>query len=292
MDMIKSLQQAVEYIEKHLLEDITYSDVAKHLHLSNYHFHKTFSLIMGMTVGEYIRKRRLSMAGEELAMSDKKVIDAAFKYGYETPESFTKAFTRFHNITPRAIKTKGGKLKQFNPLIIKISVEGGEVMDYRLEKQEGFKLLAKVKEFSNDSSFEKDNNEIAEFWKKSQEDGTFDTLYRDSDNHDMYGVCGPISKDSKSFKYGIGVRYEKDEVPENYEIWKVEPAQWAVFKCVGENPSCIGTTWEKIFKEFLPGSKYEMLEQTDFELYSGDFEEGCFCEIWIPVEMKSKDKAD
>ena len=286
MEMIKSLQQAVTYMEHHLLEPITYEDVAKQLHLSNYHFHKTFSLVTGMTVGEYLRKRRLSLAGEELAMSRHKVIDIAFKYGYENPESFTKAFVRFHGVTPRAVRDSGGDLKQFNSLLIKISVEGGIAMDYRLVKREGFKLLAKVREFSNDSSFETDNNEIAKFWEASQQDGTFKTLHENSSKGDMYGVCGPISKESNRFRYGIGVAHGTKDVPKGFEIWEVEPAQWAVFKCIGEDPGCIGKTWERIFKEFLPGSEYQMLEQTDFELYSDDLEKGCFCEIWIPVKKE------
>lgn len=284
MEMIKSLQKAIEYMEKHLLEPITYEDVAEHLYLSNYHFHKTFSLVTGMTVGEYLRKRRLSRAGEELAVSKKKVIDLALKYGYETPESFTKAFTRFHGITPRTLREGGGELKQFNPLLIKITVEGGKAMDYRLVERDGFSLLAKVREFENNSSFETDNNEIAKFWKISQSDGSFETLHDLCVNHDMYGVCGPISKKSNHFRYGIGVRYDKYDVPKGYECWHVEPALWAVFKCIGETPACIGSTWERIFKEFLPGSEYKMVEQTDFELYSDEFEKGCFCEIWIPVK--------
>ncbi len=219
-------------------------------------------------------------------MSNKKVIDIALKYGYETPESFTKAFTRFHGGTPRSVREKGGQLQQFNPLLIKITVEGGKAMEYRLEKRKGFKLLAKVREFENDESFETDNNDIAKFWQESQKDGTFEVLHGKSVSDDMYGVCGPISKESNRFRYGIGVRYVKDPVPKGFEIWDVEPGLWAVFKCMGEDPACIGTTWERIFKEFLPGAEVEMLEKTDYELYSDDFEEGCFCEIWIPVEKK------
>jgi AraC family transcriptional regulator len=286
MEMIKSLQQGIRYMENHLLDPITYQDVAKHLHLSNYHFHKTFSLVTGLTVGEYLRNRRLSLAGEELAMSTEKVLNVALKYGYETPESFTKAFTRFHGVSPRVLRDTGGELKQFNPLLIKISIEGGRAMDYRLEKREGFQLLTKVREFSNDNSFETDNNEIAKFWEESQQDGTFKTLHQNSLKGDMYGVCGPIAKESDRFRYGIGVLGGSKEVPAGFEIWEVEPTLWAVFKCIGEDPGCIGKTWERIFKEFLPGSEYQMLEQTDFELYSDDLDEGCFCEIWIPVEKK------
>ncbi len=286
MEMIKSLQQAVVYMEGHIYDPITYEDVAKHLHLSNYHFHKTFSLVTGVTVGEYLRNRRLSLAGEELALSTKKISDVAWKYGYETPESFTKAFVRFHGVTPRKVRDRGGDLKQFNPLLIQLSMEGGRAMDYRLEKREGFQLLAKVREFSNDTSFETDNTDIAKFWGESQKDGTFKILNENSKTGDFYGVCGPISKESNRFRYGIGVERGTEEVPEGFEIWEVEPAQWAVFKCIGDDPGCIGKTWERIFKEFLPGSDFKMLEQTDFELYSDELESGCFCEIWIPVEKE------
>ena len=159
-------------------------------------------------------------------------------------------------------------------------------MEYRLEKREAFRLLAKVREFENDFAFETDNNEIAKFWEESQRDGTFNVLHQDSVSGDMYGICGPISKESNRFRYGIGVRYSGQEAPEGFEIWEVDPGLWAVFKCMGADPSCIGTTWERIYKEFLPGADVEMVEDSDFELYSDQLEEGCFCEIWIPIKRK------
>lgn len=286
MDFIQNLQRAIDFMEEHILEPITYEDVAKHVFMSSYHFHRTFSLLTGITVNEYMRNRRLSMAGQELTMSDSKVIDIALKYGYDSPESFTKAFVRFHGITPNAARRTGMKLKSFNRLIIKIKLEGGIVMDYRIEKREGFKLLAKVQKFRNESISEEGNNEIPEFWDECIKNGTLDILKKSTGSHDIYGACAPISRESKYFDYGIGARYTGCNVPEGFTIWEVKPTLWAVFKCIGKTNECIGETWTKIFSDFLPGSEYNMIDDTDFELYSDDLETGCFCEIWIPVVKK------
>ena len=113
-----------------------------------------------------------------------------------------------------------------------------------------------------------------------------DALKKNAVNNAVYGACAPISKESKYFDYGIGMEYNGSEVPEGYRIWDVKPTLWAVFKCIGKNGDCIGETWDRIFKEFLPGSEYSMLDDTDFELYSEDLESGVFCEVWIPVEKK------
>jgi len=274
-------------MEAHILEQITYEEVANHVYMSSYHFHRTFSLVTGITANEYMRNRRLSMAGQELSMSDTKVIDIAFKYGYDSPESFTKAFTRFHGVTPNVARRAGMKLKSFNRLLIKIKVEGGTVMDYRIEKREQFKLLAKVEKFRNEIISEEGNTEIPDFWKRCSENGVFNVLKQNTMKNDIYGACAPISKESKHFDYGIAMEFSDGNVPEGYTIWEVKPTLWAVFKCIGENPDCIGETWGKIFSEFLPGSEYSILDDTDFELYSDEPNSECFCEIWIPVEKKT-----
>ncbi|OOM82138.1 transposon Tn10 TetD protein [Clostridium puniceum] len=287
MDFIQNLQRAIDYMEENILGEITYEDVAKHIYVSSYYFHRTFSLITGITANEYIRNRRLSMAGQELSISDVKVIDIALKYGYESPESFTKAFSRFHGITPNVAKRAGIKLKSFNRLLIKIKLEGGTVMDYRIEKRQPFKLLAKVEKFRNESISEEKNTEIPDFWNESGKNGIFDVLKQNTSKHDVYGACAPISKESTHFDYGIGMEFSGGNVPEGYTIWEVKHTLWAVFKCIGENVECIEETWGKILSEFLPGSEYNMIDDIDFELYSQENKENCFCEIWIPVEKKT-----
>lgn len=132
MEWINVIQGAINYIEDHLLEDIHADNIAKQVYTSSAYFQKTFRIITGMTVGEYIRSRRLSLAAEDIAQGHMKIIDAASKYGYETPESFTKAFVRFHDTTPSAARRSIGSLRYFSPLRIQIHIEGGTIMSRRL----------------------------------------------------------------------------------------------------------------------------------------------------------------
>lgn len=287
MDCIQSIQRAIEYMEANILEKITYEDVARQVYMSNYHFHRLFSMLAGMTANEYIRNRRLSMAGQELILSDEKVIDIAFKYGYESPESFTKAFFRFHGVSPNMAKRPGVQLRSFNRLTIQLKLEGGTAMDYRIVQRKTFQLLVKTRAFRNESISEKGNTEIPDFWKECGENGVFEVLNNHTKKHDIYGVCAPISKESACFDYGIGMEYDGGMIPDGYSLLCVEPTLWAVFECIGTDGDCIEDTWNRIFKEFLPGSDYEMLDAVDFELYPENSRPGCFCEIWIPVAKKN-----
>ena len=135
MEWIATLQRAIEYMEEHLMEEINYEDVAESVHISSYEFHRAFSFLTGMTANTYIRNRRLSLAGKEIMESDAKITDIALKYGYDTPESFTKAFSRFHDIAPKIAREESAKLTLFNPRAIKITVEGGKSMDYRIVRK-------------------------------------------------------------------------------------------------------------------------------------------------------------
>lgn len=283
MNDLQMLQSAIDYIEDHLLEAITYADAANHVHLSKYHFHRLFSMATGMTANEYIRKRKLTMAAQELAASDQRIIDIALKYGYESPTSFTKAFTRFHGMSPNIAKRAGMPLKSQNRLTIPLRQKGGTAMDYRIVERDTFQLLTKVKAFRNESISEENNTDIPDFWRQCEADGVFDALKQHAACHDIYGACAPISKDSDYFDYGIGMLYSGGDIPDGFRLWNVPASLWAVFQCVGEDGACIGETWDRIFKEFLPQGQYAMLDSTDFELYPANANADCFCEIWIPV---------
>jgi AraC-like DNA-binding protein len=114
MNWIQGLSKAIDYIEKHLTDDISIEDVACQAYTSSSHFQLIFHVVTGITVGEYIRNRRLSCAAQDLLQSNGKIIDVAMRYRYDTQESFSKAFTRFHGIPPS--KVQRGKLVQFHPL--------------------------------------------------------------------------------------------------------------------------------------------------------------------------------
>lgn len=135
MDLITGLQRSIDYIEDHLIETVDYEAIAAQSYSSSYHFQRIFSILCGFTVGEYIRNRRLSLAGAEIAAGNAKVIDVAIKYGYESPDSFAKAFKRFHGILPSQAKSNGSMLKSYSRLVLKISLEGAKPMNYRIEKK-------------------------------------------------------------------------------------------------------------------------------------------------------------
>ena len=127
------LQKAIDYIEDNLTETIDYETVAAQSFSSSYHFQHVFSILCGFTIGEYIRNRRLSLAGAELAAGNAKVIDVALKYGYESPDSFVKSFQKFHGILPSQARNNGSTLKSYSHLVLKFSLEGGTIMKYRIQ---------------------------------------------------------------------------------------------------------------------------------------------------------------
>lgn len=144
MDWVTGIQNAINYIENRLTDEIDLELVAKEAACSEFYFQRIFSILCGVTLGDYIRNRRLTLAGNELCVSETKVIDIALKYGYESPESFTRAFTRFHGITPSEAKKDGSKLKSFSRLAVKITLSGGNIMDYKIVEKEAFDIIEKV----------------------------------------------------------------------------------------------------------------------------------------------------
>lgn len=292
---IQLIQQAICYMEEHIFDNISYAEVAKSVHMSSYNFHRTFSFIVGMTANEYMRKRRLTLAAKELQTTDISVTDAAYKYGYETPESFSKAFSRFHGSTPKQAKQKGTKLHLFNPLLIKIIVEGGSIMDYRIEHKEGQEFIALVKAFPNEIINDDNNHSIPDFWAECYEKDLIEPmkLLRVKGKRDLYGLCSPVKDGDDHFSYGIGIMLDENTetsklehfLKNGYLIWKTEPADYAVFKCFGSDGDCLAETWSKFFKEFIPQTGYTQTDDTDYEVYFENGESGLFCELWIPVKQ-------
>ena len=133
MDWIQSVQRALNYIEANMLDvELDNDTVAKQAYSSNANFQRIFSIVTGVTVADYVRCRKLTLAGKELAESNVKVIDTALKYGYDTPDSFAKAFVRFHGITPSEARSSPSSLKCFSPIFLRIEVRGGFNMSTKM----------------------------------------------------------------------------------------------------------------------------------------------------------------
>lgn len=273
---IEGIQEAIEYIEDNLTEELNIHEIADKACVSAFHFQRIFNVLCGFTVGEYIRNRRLSLAGLELTKANAKVIDVAIKYGYDSPDSFTRAFTKFHGIAPSAARVKGAKLKSFARLRVKLSLEGGTMLDYKIVEKAQFTVMGKARGFNSDTSYE----EIPKFWEEHMTNGD------DKVVSGMYGIC--FDSDGKNFVYMIADNYIPwDEVPEGYETKVIPAATWAVFPCKGPLPKALQDVNTKIWSEWLPSCKeYKLAGNYTIELYAPPAAnpDEDYSEIWIPVK--------
>jgi AraC-like DNA-binding protein len=130
MNWIQNITKAIHYIENHIIDDISIEEISSQAYSSGSHFQLIFHLVLGMPIGEYIRNRRLSLAAQDLLKPNSRIIDVAMWYQYDTQESFSKAFTRFHGVSPS--KARQGKIKLFNPLSINITIHGGFDMSRKM----------------------------------------------------------------------------------------------------------------------------------------------------------------
>ncbi|WP_457943441.1 AraC family transcriptional regulator [Caproiciproducens sp. LBM24188] len=285
MGWIEGIGDAIRYIEENITEDLTVEEIAKRAMVSPFYFQKGFAMLCGFTVAEYIRRRRLTLAGSELVSTDAKIIDIALKYGYDSPDSFTKAFTRFHGVTPTAVRKDGAMIRSFAPLKIKFSLEGGYIMDYKIVEKESFTVMGVSKTFSYDDA----KTKIPQFWTEHYQTGKGKFVCG------MYGVCMEESKGSDTFEYLIADDYNpSEEVPDGF-ITKVIPKHtWAVFACKGPMPKALQEVNEKIYSEWLPNCRdYEIAAGYNIERYTnvadypkGNEDENYYSEIWIPIRNK------
>ncbi|MCH5316658.1 MAG: AraC family transcriptional regulator [Eubacterium sp.] len=292
MDWAVGIQNAVDYIEAHITEELDFEEIAKRAASSSFYFQRIFGALCGYSLGEYIRNRRLTLAGIELSAKNSKVIDIALKYGYDSPESFARAFSKFHGITPSQAKKDGSQLRSFSKLYVNISLKGGSTMNYKIIEKEAFTVLEKVSVQDIDDS--KNKNTIPDFWTASHNDGTVKTLLElTNDKTYIFGICyGNIPKDKKTFEYSIAAPCDKDcAVPEGFRLNTVPARTWAVFESIGELPKSVQETWHRIISEFFPSSLYEPTYEMDIEAYpSLDMNASDYrCEIWVPVTKRNSD---
>ncbi len=273
MNYMVEIQKAIDYIEDNLEQDINYEKIARYIGMSSFYFHRIFSAIVGISPAEYIRNRRLTCAADELTRANANILEIAIKYNFGSNESFTRAFTKFHGISPKVAKMKGTELKSFSKINLSLTLEGGSVMDYRIEKKDKFKITAIIRDFNLQTSKE----EIPEFWTELKEKRKLKELSKDYTKKTI-GIC--LGENGiEEFKYGIGVELEDDEKSmKDTEIIEVPESLWVVFKCEGQEAKDINALWQRIYKEYFVTSEYKQSMDLDFELYDSED-----TEIWIPI---------
>ena len=300
MEWIVGIQNAINYIEDHLADSIDYELVAKESFSSAYHFQRVFSILSGYTLGEYIRNRRLSLAGAELATGKARVIDIAAKYGYESPDSFTKAFQKFHGVTPSQARGNGVKLKNFSRLSFKITLEGGSIMNYKIVEAEEKLLTGFKTRFSGTpESRKRQDHDFAVTTRLKQYilqglAHDCDTVYEvitnmDDDGYDFYiaAKLDPIMRnDMEEDLEEYAKAYEHISVPAGaYLVCETERCRYPTER--------LEALRRRAVTEWLPSTGYELANTPEFDIIHwfykyGDEEinESRYIELWLPIVKK------
>ena len=271
---IEGIQASIDFIEDNLTENLDIEDIAAKAALSPFYYQRIFGALCGLTVGEYIRARRMTLAAQELAGGEIKVIDAALKYGYDSPDSFAKAFQRFHGITPSRTREPGAPLRSFARMHIKISLEGGTMLDYRIVEKAPFTIVGFKRRFNSDTSYQ----EIPKFWNEWTKDMR--------GIKGVFGVC--VDMDGKDFDYWIADNYVPwENVPEGCDTRVIPGGLWVEFECKGPLPNSLQSVNTQIWSEWLPTLKgYSLAGNYSIEMYCPPAEkpEDTLSSIWIPLK--------
>lgn len=269
MNLTDSLNAAVAWIEAHLEDDLDVQEIAARAYLSAYHFQRVFSAMCGVPVGEYIRRRRLTLAAQEI-LRGMRVIDTAVKYGYDSPDAFARAFRRFHGMLPSQAGQPGVVLQAFYPVKFTRNTEVRPMLEYRIAEKAPFTIVGYSRKFHSDTSYQ----EIPRWWDEM--------MARGMDITPVFGAC--IDEDGKVFDYMIADLYHPwQEVPEGCVTHAFPRGTWAVFPCT---QGTLQSTNTRMWAEWLPGAAgWRLAGRYNLEVYGPPAEnpQDSYVELWLPI---------
>lgn len=279
MEWIKRLNAAINYLEEHLTDEPDYNQLGQIACCSAYHFQRMFSYMAGVSLSEYIRRRRMSRAAAELQSKDQKIIDIAAKYGYESPTAFNRAFQSVHGFAPSQAREAGRTLTSFPPISFQITIKGAIQMDYRIQQKEAFRIVGISAPLEQE--IEKNFETVPGLWGRAAQDGTIARLagLMDAPPTGILGVSA-CNNAAEQWRYFIAVA---STLPvDGFEEYIVPAATWAIFSGQGSSLS-IQALEQRIVTEWLPTSGYEYGNGPDVEVYLDPTPENTRYEVWIPV---------
>ncbi|MCT1577286.1 AraC family transcriptional regulator [Oceanobacillus kimchii] len=281
MDMMKGMNKALDYIEVNLDSHIDLKEVAKRAYCSEYHFKRLFSFLSGITLSEYIRRRRLAIAALELRNRQVKVIDIAIKYGYRSPDAFSRAFQNFHGVNPTLARNPEQNLKAYPKLSFQLTIQGGTQMKYRIVEKGPFKVVGVkyVVEMVNEilsPTYEDMIAGISDYKMKELES------LSNKEPHGLVHVSVNYTEDMEgkaTFDQYIGAVTTIEDT-NGYSTLDIPPLLWAIFEVDGDWTQ-VEDHWQRIYSEWLPSFSYELAEGPEI-LASKDHKS----EIWISIKKK------
>jgi len=285
MEWLDRLNEAVDYMEENLGDEISYERAARIACCSVFHFQRMFAYVAGIPLSEYIRRRRMTAAAFDLLCSDEKIIDLALKYGYDSPTAFNRAFKTIHAVSPSQARREGAALTAFPRIRFSISIKGDIQMNYKIVNKEAFRI-AGIKEHY-DMNVQECFELVPLFWQKTAQSGIIPQILSLL-NREPFGLLGVSTcMEGKELDYYIAVSTDMP-VPESLCEYEVPAGTWAVFECVGAMPHSIQDLQKRIVTEWLPTSGYEYANAPDIEVYfDGDQQAADYkCEVWLPIVKK------
>lgn len=286
--MLKELNQAINYIEEHLTEEMTLEEISAYAGVTDYHFRKIFYYLSGITLAEYVKNRRLSEAARDL-LNKEKVTDVAFKYGYKSVDGFSRAFKAWCGLLPSEVAQKGA-CKFFPKLTFYIAVKGGQDMDYRIVEMPAFKFAGVSKRVP--MQFEGVNKAIVELANSITQEQR-EEMHR-IQNLEPYEIVNVSYEHDYNFRedngyltHLIGVLTTEENVSEVLDVIEVPASTWAVFPNEGPFPDTLQQTYARTYAEWLPASGYEIIQAPVFSFTRMDKrkENYAYSEVWLPVRQ-------
>ncbi len=295
VNVLQNLNQAMVYIEANLENDIDFQKLAQIACCSEYHFRRMFSFLAGMSLGEYIRNRRLTVAASVLRDTDEKVIDVAMRFGYESHDAFTKAFQVLHGITPLQAKKEKVNLQSFLPITFQLNILGGYKMDFRIIEKDAFNLIGVKGRIP--LIYNGPNPQIAEVWKKLRQEDLL--VLMEYSKEEPKGILNAYANYEDKTSEGtyldmfVGIVAEMllpERLMKRFDVLPVEASTWAIFTSVGEHPKAAQDVWARISDTWFPSSNYEFSGGPEIIWYeSYDFSKPDFkTEIWIPIKKRQQ----
>ena len=288
MEWLKNLSNAIEYIEDNLDKEISYEEAARIACCSTYYFQRLLSYVAGVSLSEYIRKRRMSQAAFELQRTDKKVLDVALKYGYTSLTSFNRAFQSVHGITPAAAKNKGNTLNAYPPIRFSVKITGGNAMPYHIAETGVIRIVGIRTSLTED--MEENQRIVPKFWKTTLDENQFSDICLLS-NENPKGILGiSVYRDPDNIFYYIAAATSK-KAPTGMYQYEIPATTWVVFENDGHFKENVQDVFKRFYTEWLPFSGYEYAGLPDIEVYPIIHGKPIYghSEVWIAVK-KEKEK--
>jgi len=264
MEWLRKLGEAIDYIENNLDKEISIDEAAHIACCSTYYFQRIFSYVSGISLSEYIRRRKMTQAAFELQRTNSKVIDVAFKYGYSSPTSFNRAFHNVHGITPMAAKKTGCTLRAYPSIQFSVKVSGGNAMSYHIEEKKSIRMVGIRTPLVEDA--EENMRNVPVFWENAvKEDRISKIAEFSSKNPDaIFGIS--VYNNPQDIYYYIAVPSDKP-VPDGMVEYIIPEAMWVVFENDGIFKEDVQSVFRRFLTEFLPFSGYEYAGVPDVEIY-------------------------